>query len=314
MNLRQRRQLAKEEEEKRKGLERIYMRRMRDSLRTFYSSFASILKDRGVQAARAALDKTTLDASTGELIKAMYKRIGLSYAKYTRNQIRREARFGGVKERKPEGVLIVKLTPGGAPGSQINFNERWTQMIEEYFRMYLINKAVVPITIESKARIAAILGVGIKEGWTIERMAKELETDRLVMYRARLIVRTETAKAAYYGRRLGAQDSGFETTKEWISARDSRTRHSHRDMDGVIIGNDAVYNVPVYKGDIRVGTEEMRGPGDPQASAGNVCNCRCTEGYAAKRDANGRLIRKPISRVTVIQPGNFNRPIPTVTI
>lgn len=311
MTWKQRRLLENINERKRKNLERLFMRKVYDALQSFYADFAAILRERGIDAVYMVLGKTAIDTRIGPVIRDLYLRVGLSYARYTYDQIQSSAREPkkSVKLPRIKGVRTTKLV-----GGQIDFNERWAQMILEYFRMYLIDKAVVPITIESKARIAQILKIGTDEGWTIERMAKELETDRLLMYRARLIVRTETAKAAYYGRRIGAQDSGFETTKEWIAARDSRTRHSHRDIDGEIIESNARYQVPIYRRKIIVGYEMLRGPGDPEASAGNVCNCRCTEGYAAKRDSNGRLMRKPTSRVSIIQPGNFNRPITTITI
>jgi hypothetical protein len=283
-------------------MKRIYL-----ALKGFNIKYANLLKERGTEAVKSALSTVNFDAGIGEMIRKIYKGVGLSYAKSTYKEVIRSAKEAKVKTYK---YIPSNFTPGG----QINFNDKWTRDILEYFRMFLIDKAVVPITIESKDRIMQILKIGGKEGWTIERMAKELETDRLLLYRARLIVRTETAKAAYYGRRIGAEDSGYETTKEWISAMDSRTRHAHRDMDAQVIDFNGTYDVPVYKGRIQVGIEKMRGPGDPQASAGNVCNCRCTEAYIAKRDTNGRLIRKPVNRISIIQPGFFNRPIPTVLI
>lgn len=280
------------------------MRSMYRSLRAFNMQFVPILKERGVEAARTAVSRVVFDSGIGDVVSRLYSVVGIQYATWTYNDIQRSA-LSGKKSTQPLGIKLI--------GSQINFNDRWRDAILNYFRLYLIDKAVVPITIQSKDRILEILTTGTNEGWSIERMAKELETDKMPMWRSRLIVRTETAKAAYVGRMLGKNDSGFETTKEWISAKDSRVRHSHRDMDGVIIDDVSLYNVPIYRRKTIIGYELMRGPGDPDASAENVCNCRCTEAYAAKRDTNGALIRKPISRVVVIQPRQINRP-QTVTI
>lgn len=295
--------------QRRKKLESKFMRPVYDVTRSFFFSAASTLRDRGIDATRMILRKQAVDAKLGEVIRRLYITVWLKYATWTYNEIQRSAYNPNAKSKHRIITMQAKLL-----GSQVNFNEQWTNDIMQYFRMFLIDKAVLPITIKNRDRIMSILDRGTAEGWSIERMAKEIETDEFQLWHTRLVVRTETAKAAYYGRRVGAVDSGYETEKEWISARDSRTRHAHMDMDGETIDFNNKYNVPLYKKGAIVGHELMRGPGDPEASAENVCNCRCTESYKAKRDANGRLMRKPQSRVSVIQPGTFNRPTLTVTI
>lgn len=291
--------------QRRKKLESKFMRPVYKVTKEFFFSAAAILRERGIDAARTVLRRQAVDAKLGEVIRQLYITVGLKYATWTYNEIQRSA----YNPKKSTGPTSAKLI-----GSQVNFNEQWTNDIMQYFRMFLIDKAVLPITLRNRDRIMSILDRGTAEGWSIERMAKEIETDEFQLWHTRLVVRTETAKAAYYGRRVGAVDSGYETEKEWISARDSRTRHAHMDMDGETIDFNNKYNVPLYKKGAIVGHELMRGPGDPEASAENVCNCRCTESYKAKRDANGRLMRKPQSRVSVIQPGTFNRPTLTVII
>jgi hypothetical protein len=316
MNSNQRRIYEQRNIIRRNKFERMFMRRIYKSLRAFNTQFIPILKERGVEATRAAVSKIVIADRIGDEIRRLYQVVGITYATWTYNEIQRSA-YEPKKSlslcRVRHSLRISRISQK-LIGSQISFNERWAQDILDYFRMYLIDKAVVPITIESKARIMAILDTGSREGWTIERMAKELETDQMLMWRARLIVRTETAKAAYYGRRVGAQDSGFETQREWVAAKDSRTRHSHRDVDGETVDFNTKFRVPIYRRGAIIGYEMLRGPGDPEASAENVCNCRCTEAYSAKRDTNGRLIRKPSTRISVIQPGNFNRPITTITV
>lgn len=69
-----------------------------------------------------------------------------------------------------------------------------------------------------------------------------------------------------------ANKKGINTKKQWIATLDGRTRHSHRLLDG-------------EKAD--VGKKFSNGceyPGDPNGSAGEIYNCRCTliadiEGY-----------------------------------
>ncbi|MFF3665458.1 phage minor head protein [Microtetraspora malaysiensis] len=54
--------------------------------------------------------------------------------------------------------------------------------------------------------------------------------------------------------------------KEWLATLDLRTRPAHFVVDGTTVPIDAPF---------MVGGEQLRYPGDPHASAGNVVNCRC---------------------------------------
>jgi hypothetical protein len=89
---------------------------------------------------------------------------------------------------------------------------------------------------------------------------------------------------------VGAISTGLVTVKEWIATKDNRTRRiprdsaDHLDMDGVTTPIDAKFEV---RGKTFV--DFMLHPGDSTAHAANVCNCRCTLGYEAQRDNNGKL-------------------------
>lgn len=315
MNSNQRRIYEQQHLKKITSFERKFMKPVYAALKSFNIKFANLLRERGLEATKQQLNKTQLNDKIGPVIRDIYIMVGIYHANRTYNQIIRSA-IGKVPTPKQRMLLLqTKDIPYlGVPGGQINFNDKWRNDILDYFRMFLIDKAVLPITISQKEAISRIFDIGLAEGWTIERMAKELETDQYLLYQTRRVIRTETAKAANYGRRIGAVDSPFESQKEWISAHDNRTRHGHRDMDGETIDTTQNYAVPLYKGEVFLHYEMMTGPGDPNASAGNVINCRCTEGYNAKRDENGRLMRKPTNRVSVIQPNQINRPNITVTI
>jgi uncharacterized protein with gpF-like domain len=89
--------------------------------------------------------------------------------------------------------------------------------------------------------------------------------------RAELIARTEAGTSVNAGTFATYIVEGVEE-KEWVSVRDDRTRDSgdefnHLDMDGTIVGINEKFDVD---------GELLDYPGDPTASAGNVCNCRCT--------------------------------------
>jgi len=93
----------------------------------------------------------------------------------------------------------------------------------------------------------------------------------------------------------GAKAHAFEVDKQWISARDLRTRRIPRDefdhlaLDGVVVGFDETFNSVGKKGEQVAAMQ----PGDITQPAGFTINCRCAVGFIPKRDANGRLIMKP---------------------
>ena len=148
------------------------------------------------------------------------------------------------------------------------------------------------ITDTTKEQIRKFLIQGQKEGLTMPEIIALLKTTGITNYRAELIARTETARAANLGSMIGALSTGLVINKEWISAKDNRTRRMPRDandhyhMDGVQVAMDQMFVVPAKEY-----IDNMLHPGDPLAHAGNVCNCRCTLGFEAVRGPDGKLKR-----------------------
>ena len=81
--------------------------------------------------------------------------------------------------------------------------------------------------------------------------------------RANLIARTESAFAFNAGNLQALLDEGW-THKVWLSADTARPDHKLANGQKVHIG-----------GKFLVGGESLLMPGDPTASAAQVCNCRC---------------------------------------
>ena len=105
----------------------------------------------------------------------------------------------------------------------------------------------------------------------LQESAKEV-FEELSNTRAYLIARTETGSSVNVGQLATYQATGIER-KEWVSTLDDRTRESHLQMDGIIADIDATFEVENYTDG---GVDNMLYPLDPNGSAGNVCNCRCT--------------------------------------
>lgn len=162
------------------------------------------------------------------------------------------------------------------------------------------------ITETTRKQIDNYIKNGLSQGLPLNEIIKQLKTAGITNYRAELIARTETGRAANLGSQVGAISTGLKTNKEWISTQDARTRRQPRDqtdhyhMNGVKIPMEKQFEVKDYK----TGVDLMDHPCDSKAPMSQVCNCRCTMGYEAVRDERGKLItydmQPPLGRVGVI--------------
>ncbi len=273
-----------------KLFEREFTRRMYSEIRKPMMEVAEVLQSNGIEAARNRAEKIMIVEGIGKSIQNIYVTVGVWAAKKVVAQVNKD-----IKDQK----------------AGFGYNERWVQDILNYFKYFLLSKAVLPISETTKKDILEILIKGQTEGWGIDKMVFELEGKDMPLSRARTIVRTEIAKARFFGHELGKQDLGFKTVDKWISAHDARTRHSHREVDGQVIEEGGRFRVARYKSKLLVGYDMMIGPGDPDASPENVINCRCTKVTRLARDENGKLIRK--SKISVILPDNRPK-MPVITI
>lgn len=177
------------------------------------------------------------------------------------------------------------------------FNREWTKNVIDF----LVQSGFVlvsDITKTTKDKLLAIVSKGIEDGLSVDEIVKLILSDEQLAYatfRATRIVRTEVMRASNIGAMEGAKAHGFQVDKQWISARDSRTRRiprdqfDHVDLDGVVVDLDEPFLSRSKEG---VPVEAMQ-PGDITAPAGFTINCRCTVGFIPKRDGNGNLIFKP---------------------
>lgn len=254
------------------AVQNAYRQRVYEAIRTQVNYFAD----------NYAKGITVTELPKKKLIQALrgiYESAGLQNAKYVRYQIRRNAKKSF---DSPEEKL------------------RW--MINEYYRQNLLTQAVEPITRTTFKQIEQVLQQATAEGWGTAKTVQALKRTDITRVRAELIVRTESMKAANAGAMLSAAELDIAVSKVWISAQDNRTRRIPRDqydhlhMNGKQTGYNDAFVVPSTKS-----IDVMQYPGDPTASAGNVCNCRCTVAFEPLRDGAGNLI--PLSR-TIPQAGN----------
>jgi HK97 family phage portal protein len=105
---------------------------------------------------------------------------------------------------------------------------------------------------------------GIAEGESIPEIKKRIQgvMDDASNRRATTIARTETHASVQRGSFMTYRYAEVEK-KEWLSTDDSRTRRSHKEMDGEVVGmNDRFSN-------------KLQHPGDSRGKAEEVINCRC---------------------------------------
>lgn len=261
-------------------LEKKYIRRVYNALVSQVDQFIEDMRAHGLQSATNRLHVSVAgNEQIGPAIQDMHKDAGLYFGKKTYYEIRRSAKR--------------KIEKAG-----FGLSEEWLNAIIAFFRdEYFV--LVQQISETTKDQIFRVLSKAAEEGWSNDDIVKQLQAPEINAARARLIARTELNKGAFAGRKIASDDSEWETEKEWISAHDHRVRHSHRAVDGDVIDVDGKFAVSTPKG----GTDYMEGPGDPTASAANLCNCRCSSATRAKRDENGRLI--PKTKVIPISPGRL---------
>lgn len=125
----------------------------------------------------------------------------------------------------------------------------------------------------NRQKLFSAVTQGILQGESIPKIAKRLENVGEIDHRAAIRnARTMVTGAQNAGRMEAARranDMGIQTVNVWVATLDMRTRHEHRELDGQRKDVDEPFVVPSSK-------EEIRFPGDPEASPHMVYNCRCT--------------------------------------
>lgn len=262
-------------------LENKYTRKVFNALYSQVQKFIDDIEASGLQAAQNRLYVAVGNEEIGPVIQAMHKEAGLYFGKKTYYEIRRSAKR--------------KIEKAG-----FGLSEEWLAALVDFFKGEYFS-LVQNISETTKDQLFKVLSRAAEEGWSNDDTVKALKNPELIAWRARLITRTELNKGAFAGRKIAEMDSEWELEKEWIAANDHRTRHSHRAVDGDVIDVNGKFAVATPKG----GTDYMLGPGDPTASAANLCNCRCSSATRAKRDENGRLI--PKAKVIPMGPGSLSQ-------
>jgi hypothetical protein len=201
----------------------------------------------------------------------------------------------GVKMAQISSKVVKRSVKGHYEALEVKSAETdlFSYTILQYLQTQGLDQLASDITNTTKDQIRRYLIQSAEQNLTLPETIVLLRGAGITDYRAELIARTETGRAANIGSMVGATSTGLVTMKEWIAAKDNRTRRIPRDqfdhynMDGKKIPMDETFKLQNKKG----GFDLMLHPCDSSGSAGDVCNCRCTLGYEAQRDKNGKLLK-----------------------
>ena len=201
----------------------------------------------------------------------------------------------GVKMAQISSKVVKRSVKGHYEALEVKSAETdlFSYTILQYLQTQGLDQLAADITNTTKDQIRRYLVQSAEQNLTLPETIVLLRGAGITDYRAELIARTETGRAANIGSMVGATSTGLVTMKEWIAAKDNRTRRIPRDqfdhlnMDGKKLPIDETFKLQNKKG----GFDLMLHPCDSSGSAADVCNCRCTLGYEAQRDKNGKLLK-----------------------
>jgi hypothetical protein len=274
----------------------------------YRSSLITDIHTYGITQARNNLAGNAVILPVAPLLQSLYKKAGLMGAKMQYTELKQAVRQGKKPKSQKAGVLPEMSYKAG-----FGINEQWIADVLNYLKINLLNLAQnISETMRSDA--LKIFNEGVADGWSVDQMVKALKETGLMQRRARVIARTETVRAANVGHQIGAKSLPYEMNKKWIAAKDHRTRHSHKQVNGQVTDEQATFKVPVYKGLKPTGAfDNMQAPGDPTASAANTINCRCRVIYEPKLDEQGEYIPRSRHTATII-PLRSVQPLPASQI
>lgn len=247
-----------------KSREKTWAPVINKALKNQYKSVADYLKENGIQSTINKLDFIVKFDELAKIIQNIYIDAGTVFGGKAYQLVKKQG-----KERKA-------MMP-------IGYNDELVQEIIRYFKLSLLNEAVMPITEKTKSNILKVLTDAQLNGVSINDIVDKLTDTDLSRERSRAIARTETVKSSNYAAVQAVKKLGYDTMKIWISATDIRTRRQPRDeadhlhANGQTVPMDEPFKIRDRNNPGNF--VDMMQPGDPKGGAENVVNCRCTVGF-----------------------------------
>ena len=180
-------------------------------------------------------------------------------------------------KRTLASAFLNGLEEGAKLGSENLGKKSMSKSLGDVFNLWIDNYGLIlakNINATTKLKLRQAIADEIEEGDGIPKIKKVIKdtVEGMSDYRATLIARTESCTTMNAGSNALYKSENIQQ-KMWIAVRDNRTRDAHSAMDGVVVPIDSKFDLPATE---YTDAESLEYAGDPSASAGNVCNCRCT--------------------------------------
>lgn len=224
----------------------VFESQLKDILKAVNDSVTPQEASRGVN---EAIDSDKMKKAIIEI----YKRVGLSFAIQS---------YISMQDTKADRSVLQYDT--------------WSENVARYIETHGIDR-VITINETTKEFVAGILEQAAKDGLSILNTAKLIteKFEEMERWRAVRIARTEIVSASNRGAIIGAESTGLDYDKVWITQIDGRERDAHAEADDKRVGKNE---------DFYVGGEFLEMPGDPTGEPENIINCRCAIGFKPKRN------------------------------
>lgn len=160
----------------------------------------------------------------------------------------------------------------------------WSRLFQSLAHAWInaeaIRRRIVSVSETTREQIVSIVAQGQADGLGVDAIARNIRdrVDGISTWRGALIARTETHGAANFAMHRTAQESGLDLEKEWVAAKDHRTRRfsandqfDHLAMDGQRVAMDDPFLMPWAGGP----PLPVMYPGQEGLPGGAVINCRC---------------------------------------
>ena len=127
-----------------------------------------------------------------------------------------------------------------------------------------------------KKQIQSMMFQGIAQGESVGQIATRIckqtcDSDRKAAIRNARTMTTGVQNAGRVDSYKRAEGMGIKLQQMWLATLDDRTRHEHRQLDGMKVAVGDSFHV-----DGEEKTYDIEYPGDPSADPEMVYNCRCT--------------------------------------
>ena len=240
-------------------------RAYRDALTSIRAELSRIYEKYAVKGVLTKAEMTRYNRLTG-LEEALTKEISAATNKS----------IGVINRLKPdqygEGYFRAAWMVDNATGVAL----KWGALNKAAITANLMNPSYENAIKSIRGDAIGKMRIAIEQGLTLGKSYATMLTDlknviNLEAYKALRIMRTELHTAQEAGNVLaymGAIDQGVDGKIVWTATLDDVTRHTHQTMDGQPVADDGFFNGP--------GSERARFPGDPDLSAGERINCRCS--------------------------------------